>query len=83
MAIVMGLFPTVFLAPTAPAIDKLVARMGQVQQVNVEAPAAAPVQESAGSLRSPNRQSSPPPLVELGRGLAGALRAKAEVVNRQ
>ena len=25
MAIVMGLFPTLFLAPTAPAIDKLVA----------------------------------------------------------
>ena len=27
MAIVMGLFPNVFLAPTAPAIDKLVQRV--------------------------------------------------------
>ena len=35
MAIVMGLFPTIFLAPTAPAIDKLVQRVSQGQQMNV------------------------------------------------
>jgi NADH-quinone oxidoreductase subunit M len=35
MAIVMGLFPTLFLAPTAPAIDKLVQRVSQGQQLNV------------------------------------------------
>ena len=35
MAIVMGLFPTLFLAPTAPAIDKLVQRVSQGQQLDV------------------------------------------------
>ena len=37
MAILMGLFPTFFLAPTAPAIDKLVERVVQTRQVNVDA----------------------------------------------
>jgi NADH-quinone oxidoreductase subunit M len=37
MAIFMGLFPTFFLAPTAPAIDKLVERVVQTRQVNVDA----------------------------------------------
>jgi NADH:ubiquinone oxidoreductase subunit 4 (subunit M) len=36
MTIVMGLFPNIFLAPTAPAIDKLVQRVSQGQQMNVE-----------------------------------------------
>ena len=35
MAVVMGLFPNVFLAPTAPAIDKLVERVAQTRQVDV------------------------------------------------
>ena len=41
MAIVMGLFPTLFLAPTAPAIDKLVQRVSQGQQLNVQRGPAA------------------------------------------
>jgi len=60
MAIVMGLFPTVFLAPTAPAVDKVVQRMGQVRHVNVEARPAqmsSGVLESATNPRNPNRQS--------------------------
>jgi hypothetical protein len=63
MAIFMGLFPTVFLAPTAPAIDKVVQRAGQVQHVNVEArpvPSSSSIPDSASNPRTPNRQSSIP-----------------------
>ena len=42
MAIFMGVFPTFFLAPTAPAIDKLVQRVGQSEGHRVHAPAPAP-----------------------------------------
>jgi NADH-quinone oxidoreductase subunit M len=42
MAIVMGLFPTFFLAPTAPAVDKLVQRVAQSQGHRVETPAPPP-----------------------------------------
>ena len=54
MAIVMGLFPNVFLAPTAPAIDKLVQRVSQGQQMNVQRPARRRP-ESVANLRNPNR----------------------------
>jgi NADH:ubiquinone oxidoreductase subunit 4 (subunit M) len=42
MAIVMGLFPTFFLAPTAPAVDKLVQRVAQARGHRVEAPVTPP-----------------------------------------
>ena len=58
MAIVMGLFPTIFLAPTAPAIDKLVQRVSQGQQMNVQRPAPGTVPESVVNLRNPNPQSA-------------------------
>jgi NADH-quinone oxidoreductase subunit M len=58
MAILMGLFPTIFLAPTAPAIDKLVQRVSQGQQMNVERPASDTVAESVANLRNPNPQSA-------------------------
>jgi hypothetical protein len=58
MAIVMGLFPTLFLAPTAPAIDKLVRGVWQGQQLNVERPASGTAPDSVANLRNPNRQSS-------------------------
>ena len=58
MAIVMGLFPTVFLAPTAPAIDKLVQRVSQGRQMHVERPAPDAAPESVANLRNPNPQSA-------------------------
>jgi hypothetical protein len=58
MAIVMGLFPTLFLAPTAPAIDKLVQRVSQGQQLNVQRPSSGTTRDSVANLRNPNRQSS-------------------------
>jgi hypothetical protein len=57
MAILMGLFPTFFLAPTAPAIDKLVDRIVQTRQLNVDAVAPG-VGHSASDPRNPIRQSS-------------------------
>jgi NADH-quinone oxidoreductase subunit M len=36
MAVFMGVFPTFFLAPTAPAVDKLVQRVAQTRQLTVE-----------------------------------------------
>jgi NADH-quinone oxidoreductase subunit M len=59
MAIVMGLFPTVFLAPTAPAIDKLVQRVSQGRQMHVERPASGgAANDSVTNLRHPNLQSA-------------------------
>jgi NADH-quinone oxidoreductase subunit M len=46
MAIIMGLFPTYFLAPTAPAVDKLVQRVAQSQGHRVAAPAPPPADEA-------------------------------------
>jgi NADH-quinone oxidoreductase subunit M len=43
MAIVMGVFPAFFLAPTAPAIDKLVQRVAQSEGRRIQAPAPAQV----------------------------------------
>jgi NADH-quinone oxidoreductase subunit M len=50
MAVVMGIFPNVFLAPTAPAIDKLVQRVAQTRQVNVRH--ARPALPSAAAAHS-------------------------------
>jgi hypothetical protein len=54
----MGLFPTLFLAPTAPAINKLVQRVSQGQQMNVQRPSSATTPDSVANLRNPIRHSS-------------------------
>jgi hypothetical protein len=53
MAIVMGVFPTFFLAPTAPAIDKLVQRVAQSEGRRVEVPAPATVLPATTPAASP------------------------------
>jgi NADH-quinone oxidoreductase subunit M len=53
MAIFMGVFPTFFLAPTAPAIDKLVQRVAQSEGRRVAAPAPARVPAATTPITSP------------------------------
>jgi hypothetical protein len=57
MAIVMGLFPTLFLAPTAPAIDKLVQGVWQGQQMRAQRAVNLPV-DALGAPSTANRQPS-------------------------
>jgi NADH-quinone oxidoreductase subunit M len=46
MAILMGVFPNIFLAPTGPAVDKVVQRVELAQNVNVEHRRPVPAAET-------------------------------------
>ncbi len=67
MAIVMGVFPNIFLAPAAPAVDRVVQRVEQAQSVNVQRRPPSDASEPAVLVQSHSAPRTPHSAIRMAR----------------